>query len=87
MLCNINGGKVDVEGQSVAMKYYAEVDGNSEIKIKNGSQVAELLLLDGEPINESVAAQGPFVMNTQGESRQAFVDYQETESGGWQWES
>jgi quercetin 2,3-dioxygenase len=53
-------------------------DGN-EVRIENAAdakQALEVLFIAGVPLNEPVARYGPFVMNTDGEIRQAIEDYQ-----------
>lgn len=40
-----------------------------------------VLMLTGEPIDEPVVGQGPFVMNTQEEIHQAIRDYQSGRMG------
>ena len=47
------------------------------VTLKGGDQESRFLLVAGKPLNEPVARHGPFVMNTETELRQAFVDYQQ----------
>ena len=47
------------------------------VTLKGGKQESRFLLVAGKPLNEPVARHGPFVMNTETELRQAFVDYQQ----------
>ena len=47
-----------------------------------GADETTALLLAGEPIDEPIVGQGPFVMNTPQEIRQAIVDYQNGRMGG-----
>ena len=75
-------GAVEVNGSETARE--AEV----VLFDRNGGAVAieaetdtKLLILSGAPINEPVAAQGPFVMNTVGEIKQAMLDFQSGKFG------
>ncbi|MCU6167545.1 pirin family protein, partial [Enterobacter roggenkampii] len=87
MLYLYEGREMDLEGQQLTVNHCAELNGNEDIVLKNGTTESRLLLLEGEPIRESVATYGPFVMNTRNEIEQAIADYEATHFGGWQWYS
>ena len=55
-----------------------------EVRLENASDAKatlEVLLIAGVPLNEPVARYGPFVMNTEGEIRQAIEDYRQGRMG------
>lgn len=79
------GSTLAVDGQTVARGHGVVVEPSVPVKLVNGDQPAEILVLQGRPIGEPVAQHGPFVMNHPGEIRQAMIDYQETQFGGWPW--
>jgi Pirin-related protein len=67
-----------------------EVIGEAELAVleKAGTQFAitaledaKVLFMGGQPIDEPIVGYGPFVMNSIGEIKQAFVDYQEGRMG------
>ncbi len=42
---------------------------------------SKILFLGGEPIHEPIIGYGPFVMNTEKEIRQAFLDFEQGKMG------
>ena len=57
----------------------AVLSGGDRVAVRGGVHGARFLLVAGKPLNEPIARAGPFVMNTEGELRQAFSDYQRGE--------
>ncbi len=58
---------------------------DAALELEAGDTPIELLLLQGRPIGEPVVQHGPFVMNSEAEIRQAFMDYRRDGFGGWPW--
>ena len=73
-------GAVDVADGHVAEGIMAVVDGD-RLTIGGVAPQSEVLVLTGRPIGEPVARYGPFVMNTEGEIRQAFADFEKGKFG------
>lgn len=67
-------GSFTLAGTAVNESVLAVVDG-AQLTLTGGEESSEVIVLTGEPIGEPVARSGPFVMNTQGELRQAFEDF------------
>ncbi|HEY8374985.1 MAG TPA: pirin family protein [Nannocystis sp.] len=79
------GEGIEVGGRAIAARHCVQVRGDVPVELVGGARASELLLLQGRPIGEPVAAYGPFVMNTRAEIQRAFDDYRRTGFGGWPW--
>jgi redox-sensitive bicupin YhaK (pirin superfamily) len=68
-------GAAEIGGRPVERGTIAVLtpDGSAALASDHG---ARLILVAGKPLREPVAKYGPFVMNTEGELRQAFLDFQ-----------
>nr|WP_315184624.1 pirin family protein [uncultured Flavobacterium sp.] len=78
---NYNTGLLVIEGsikvndtENVPADHFALFENEGEEFTVEATENAIVLILSGEPINETIAAHGPFVMNTQAEIMQAFND-------------
>jgi len=72
----VRKGAVQVQGKDLGPQDVAitSLEG-SRVVLKGMEKDTKVLLLAGEPINEPIAAHGPFVMNTNKELNQAFIDF------------
>lgn len=80
-----DGDTVQIGGTQVSSGHAIELRADFDVRLTNGAEKAEFLLLQGRPINEPVVQYGPFVMNSTEGIQQAFADYQQTPFGGWPW--
>ncbi|MCC9656790.1 pirin family protein [Rhodopirellula halodulae] len=77
----VQKGAVDLNGQSVRSVELALLERDGKTIAINANEGARLLLLTGHPLGEPVVGQGPFVMNTREEIREAIADYQAGKMG------
>jgi len=73
-------GSVRIEGCDITADTVALLS-DGERLVLEALATASVMLLVGEPIREPIAHYGPFVMNTQAEIEQAFLDYQQGRMG------
>lgn len=68
-------GKIKINGtEIVPVDHFVLFENAGEDFFIEALEKAVVLILSGEPINEPIAAHGPFVMNTKQEIMQAFED-------------
>lgn len=79
---NHNTGILIVQGQAVFNQtdqaptdHFVLFKNDGDLISIESQEDCKLLVLSGEPLNEPVAAYGPFVMNTRDEIMQAYADY------------
>ncbi|MDQ3291521.1 MAG: pirin family protein [Bacteroidota bacterium] len=83
ILCYVVRGVVNVNWETAATHNLVQFNNDGkEIRLE-ATENTTLILGHGEPYNEPVVAQGPFVMNTQAEIMQAMRDYQMGKMGVW----
>lgn len=72
----IHTGSVSIAGATLAEANFGVFGPGDTVRIEAGAEGARAILAAARPIGEPIAWGGPFVMNTEGEVRQAMLDYQ-----------
>ncbi|MCF7802561.1 MAG: pirin family protein [Candidatus Marinimicrobia bacterium] len=76
-------GELEVNGTAVEELHLVEFENDAESLEVTANKESILLFGHAEPLNEPVVARGPFVMNTEGEVRKAYEEYQQGKFGTW----
>ncbi|MDK2772041.1 MAG: pirin family protein [Flavobacterium sp.] len=74
-------GNVKVNDNNVSTDHFVLFENEGEFFTIEATEEAIVLVLSGEPLNEPIAAHGPFVMNTREEIIQAFNDFNQGKFG------
>ncbi len=75
-------GEIRVNGEACKAKDFVLFKNEEgEVLVEAVSENAKIFVLSGEPINEPIAAGGPFVMNTREELQQANEDFRNGKFG------
>lgn len=85
---NIGGSSSSIEFIEAHHTVALSTDGDG-VSVRAGNQGANIVLISGKPIGESVVQHGPFVMNSEKEILEAFDDYRNGKNGfekapGWE---
>jgi redox-sensitive bicupin YhaK (pirin superfamily) len=75
-------GEIEVNGfATIPLDHFVLFENEGEQFTVKGLKKSTVLILSGQPINEPIAAHGPFVMNTRQELVEAFQDFQNGKFG------
>jgi quercetin 2,3-dioxygenase len=76
-------GELVVNGSKAIMRHLVEFENAGKTVEIRATKNSIIIFGHANPLNEPVVAQGPFVMNTQEEIRQAYQDFREGKFGLW----
>ncbi len=74
---NANNEPTDTQANTVMAKKLGILTKGEQLLVGSGNEGTRFLLIAGQPLRESVARGGPFVMNTKAEVLQAFDDFRQ----------
>jgi redox-sensitive bicupin YhaK (pirin superfamily) len=83
IFCYIVRGALTINGTDIKLRHLVEFKNDGTEITFEASEDSILILGHALPFNEPMVAQGPFVMNTEQEIREAYQDYQSGKFGTW----